>query len=608
MEVGRKQHSSLNNNRSRVRQKVHLPAHAGLTDTLADKGFDVIEVLDLTEDGACIQTSIPLKPNSMLTLSLDLMETGGFISTPGVVIWSDKRGRNGIHFRDITEASREQLRKWLATHAAAAGENQPENESPTEFGPRPVRAQTSSRPEPRWESVRRESVRRESVKHESVKQSPEQTRAALAASSKEPELFIPGDYSSVLSALVAVKREVELTGTDLGKALQLLAARALSLTHASGAAIALATHSGADEMICRARAGSDAPGLGAKLQVGSGFSGECVRSGKTLRCDDAETDLRVDREGCRMLGIRSIIATPVRRDDAVVGILEVFSPDARAFSANEEKTLERLAHMVGVSLDRTETDRTETDRTETGRADADRVETGRAQVGGIGATVAGTTVSADARSVQPLQAGQLPAEFKIPAQIEKLIDAPSSPLRKWLSAALGIIIVVVLLWLIVSGGLSRSVSRTGQRQSSAQQDGKTQGSVVAQTTSLGKLRQLAVNGDPNAQFDLGARYATGEDVQQDYTESVRWFTMAAEQGHVIAQATLGAYYWAGRGIPQDLGKAYFWSAIAEAGGDTASKYRVDVLAARMSRSQVAAAQQQANEWLKKHAVPGKTSK
>ena len=603
MEVGRKQHSSLNNNRSRVRQKVHLPAHAGLTDTLADKGFDVIEVLDLTEDGACIQTSIPLKPNSMLTLSLDLMETGGFISTPGVVIWSDKRGRNGIHFRDITEASREQLRKWLATHAAAAGENQPENESPTEFGPRPVRAQTSFRSEARRESVRREYGKRESVSREFINQSPEQTRAALAASSKEPELLIPGDYSSVLSALVAVKREVESTGSDLGKALQLLAARALSLTHSSGAAIALAKSPAAAEMICQARAGSDAPGLGAKLQVGSGFSGECVRKGKTLRCDDAETDLRVDREGCRMLGIRSIIATPVRRDDAVVGILEVFSPDARAFSANEEKTLERLAHMVGVSLDRTETD-----RTETGRADADRVETGRAQVGGIGATVAGTTVSADARSVQPLQAGQLPAEFKIPAQIEKLIDAPSSPLRKWLSAALGIIIVVVLLWLIVSGGLSRSVSRTGQRQSSAQQDGKTQGSVVAQTTSLGKLRQLAVNGDPNAQFDLGARYATGEDVQQDYTESVRWFTMAAEQGHVIAQATLGAYYWAGRGIPQDLGKAYFWSAIAEAGGDTASKYRVDVLAARMSRSQVAAAQQQANEWLKKHAVPGKTSK
>ncbi|HEV7219901.1 MAG TPA: GAF domain-containing protein [Terriglobales bacterium] len=591
VEVGRKQQSTLKNSRRRVRQKVHLPAHAGLTNTLADKGFDVIEILDLTEDGGCIQTSIPLKPNSMLTLSLDLMETNGFVSTPAVVIWSDKRGRNGVHFTEISEASRQQLRKWLATHAAASGESEPENVGPTELGPRPVRTPTSSRPE-RWESVRRESVRRESVR-----QSPEQTRAALAASSKEPDLFVPADYSSVLSALVAVKREVELTGADLSKALQLLASRALSLTHASGAAIALARNSAAEEMICQARAGSDAPGLGAKLQVGSGFSGECVRKGKTLRCDDAETDSRVDREGCRMLGIRSILATPVRRNDSVLGILEVFSPDARSFSSNEEKTLERLAHMVGVSLERAETARSETEREE-----AERANVGDARV-----TPAATTIAAVVSPTQTLQAGQLPAQFRIPAQIEKLIDAPSSPLRKWLPVALGIIVVVaVLLWLIVSGTLFRNGSRT-QRQSSAQQDAKTQGSAILQTSSLEKLRQLAVNGDPNAQFDLGARYATGEDVQQDYAESVRWFTQAAEQGHVIAQATLGAYYWAGRGIPQDLGRALFWSVIAQAGGDQASKYRVTVLEARMSHAQVVAARQQAGAWLKKHEVSGKPS-
>ena len=598
MEVGRKQYSPLDNNRRRVRQKVHLPAQAGLTDTLADKGFDVIEILDLTEDGACIQTSLPLKPDSLLTLSLDLMETNGFVSTPGVVIWSDKRGRNGIHFTEISEASRQQLRKWLAIHAAAAGENQPENDSPGEFGPRPVRAQTPSRPEARWESVRRESVRRESVR-----QSPEQTRAALAASSKEPDLFVPADYSSVLSALVAVKREVELTGADLGKALQLLASRSLSLTHASGAAIALATHSAAEEMICQARAGSDAPGLGAKLQVGSGFSGECVRKGKTLRCDDAETDSRVDKEGCRMLGIRSILATPVSRNDSVVGILEVFSPVARSFSSNEEKTLERLAHMVGVSLERAETDRAELERAETERTET---ETGRAKVGSAEAAPAATAIAGEPLRAQTVQAGPLPAQFKIPAQLERLINPPSSPVRKWLPVALGIIVVAVLLWLIVSGTLFRNVSRT-QRQSSAQQDAKTQGSAVAQTTSLEKLRQLAVNGDPNAQFDLGARYATGEDVQQDYAESVRWFTQAAEQGHVIAQATLGAYYWAGRGIPQDLGRALFWSVIAQAGGDQASKYRVTVLEARMSHAQVIAARQQADAWLKKHAASGKTS-
>ena len=72
----------------------------------------------------------------------------------------------------------------------------------------------------------------------------------------------------------------------------------------------------------------------------------------------------------------------------------------------------------------------------------------------------------------------------------------------------------------------------------------------------------------------------------------------------MSQATLGAYYWAGRGVPQDLTKAYFWSILAQAGGDQASKYRVAVLASRMSRSQVLAAQQQANDWLRNHQTAG----
>src|SRR6266849_7575367 len=82
--------------------------------------------------------------------------------------------------------------------------------------------------------------------------------------------------------------------------------------------------------------------------------------------------------------------------------------------------------------------------------------------------------------------------------------------------------------------------------------------------------------------------------------------MAAEQGHPAAQATLGLYYWSGRGVPPDLSKAYFWSVLAEASGDKTSKYLVPVLASRMPRAQVVAAQQQANDWLKHHQLTSKT--
>jgi len=130
---------------------------------------------------------------------------------------------------------------------------------------------------------------------------------------------------------------------------------------------------------------------------------------------------------------------------------------------------------------------------------------------------------------------------------------------------------------------------------------------VTEARDFASLRRLAEQGDSAAQFAVGARFATGEDVKQDYAEAARWFSMAAEQGHIVAQATLGAYYWAGRGVPQDLSKAYFWSILAQAGGDQAGKYRVAILASRMTRSQVLTAQQEANDWLKHHQTSGELS-
>ena len=70
--------------------------------------------------------------------------------------------------------------------------------------------------------------------------------------------------------------------------------------------------------------------------------------------------------------------------------------------------------------------------------------------------------------------------------------------------------------------------------------------------SLDALRHLAEQGDATAQFALGIRYATGNEVKQDYTEAARWFSLAAERGEVKAQSVLAAYYWDGTGVPKDL--------------------------------------------------------
>src|SRR5579864_5576778 len=145
----------------------------------------------------------------------------------------------------------------------------------------------------------------------------------------------------------------EMAQRDLSATLQLLAERAQYITGATGAAIALRDH---EEMMCRASAGTSAPEVGAQLQVNSGLSGESVRTRQTLRCDDATTDGRVNRESCEALGIRSVVVMPLLRGDDVIGVFELFSDKANAFEARDLTALERMGVMVHTALEHSAAD------------------------------------------------------------------------------------------------------------------------------------------------------------------------------------------------------------------------------------------------------------
>ena len=137
-------------------------------------------------------------------------------------------------------------------------------------------------------------------------------------------------------APTAPKAAAELVNS----ALHVLAEEARYVTGANGAAIALED---GNDMLCRAAAGALSPGLGWRLDAQSGFSGECVRTARVLRCDDAESDPRVDAAICRQLGIRSILAAPIVSSDRVKGIFELFSDRPLSFTADDEKKLAALA-------------------------------------------------------------------------------------------------------------------------------------------------------------------------------------------------------------------------------------------------------------------------
>ena len=170
---------------------------------------------------------------------------------------------------------------------------------------------------------------------------------------------LSGDTGSTVSDLPALaspadngsKSLAEVAQRDLEAALQLLAERARYITGASGAAIALFEK---DEMICRASAGHSAPELGAEVQVKTGLTGESVRTRQVLRCDDAETDSRVNRESCRALGIKSVMVVPLVREQEVVGVFELLADRPHAFEERDVTALERLADMVQTGLQHAE--------------------------------------------------------------------------------------------------------------------------------------------------------------------------------------------------------------------------------------------------------------
>jgi putative methionine-R-sulfoxide reductase with GAF domain len=493
-----------------VRYKVQLPAYASLVGTGSSQPPERMKIVDISENGMGIQALVPLEPGQRRTSLLRLPYSHTLIRADAEVVRTDAFGHAGLRFYAMPEESLSALRLWLFSRIAKAP-MAIQQRPIAQPGPRAsLRANTSSIP-------------------------------VLENLGKSAQL----DYTTVLAAVEAVQPELEAVGVDRDLALHLIARRAQEFTQASGAALALAED---EEMICRASV-DDAPPSGHRFSIGSGFSGECVRSGSVLRCDDSEADPRVDRESCRSIGVRSILAVPIRSKSAIIGLLEVFSPHPHAFGPDDEFILVRLAKM---------------------------------------AATAGAQVEA-------------------PAEEEGFPEAAPEPRAPRLARWAGALIKIGITVSLVIFGVIRiwEVDSRGSSQTTAEPT--TSGSLrlpdpppKPRATGLPELLQLADQGDPAAQFALGVRYEMGDGVPKDDQEAVHWFNKAAEQDDPGAQGMLGAYYSAGRSVPADPVKAYFWSILAKAGGDEASKSRAALLASRLNRHQILDAQQRANNWRAQH--------
>jgi GAF domain-containing protein len=540
------------NRRRRFRHKVRTPAYASFIGESKGMALDLNAISDISEDGIAIEVNSALPKARRFELYLDLAESSGPIYTSGEVIWCGS-GRCGIRFAELPPSSLFRLRGWLFLNAMTAVAD----------------AQASS--------DRAQLV-------------------PLEESAPRP------NYSDTLAALAAVQREVESLGPDLVAALKLIAARAQVLVRASGAAIALSAKN-PSVMVCRASSGEDAPPVGAELQIASGFSGECVRAGRPLRCDDAETDTRVDRASCRSLGIRSILAAPVRVAGRVSGLLEAFSPQPNTFSESDVIVLQRLADAVLDAVNRA------------ARSEDLQVQSPAPAplVPAPGSVLFAAEATAKAKEKDQLEA-ESPGSIHLPRYHLIVLVCLAGLTTGVLAGALGfaaapLIQFTVAPWIRAKLRAHQPVQVQTVLASAPARNAVSPSSkpspAAVDTATLTQLQRLAEAGDPLAQNALGLRYAQGEGVKLDEQEAARWFTKAAEQGNVAAQSKLGSLYWAGRGVQASLREAYFWTILARAGGDKGSKELAKFIAGRMSRAQAVQIEQDADIWLQRHQSTAK---
>jgi localization factor PodJL len=97
------------------------------------------------------------------------------------------------------------------------------------------------------------------------------------------------------------------------------------------------------------------------------------------------------------------------------------------------------------------------------------------------------------------------------------------------------------------------------------------------TIASASLRHAAANGDPAAEFEIGARYSEGRGVSADAAQAFVWYQRSAARGYPAAQFRLGALYERGSGVEKDIERAKIWYRRAGEKGHAKAMHNLAVL-------------------------------
>ncbi len=92
--------------------------------------------------------------------------------------------------------------------------------------------------------------------------------------------------------------------------------------------------------------------------------------------------------------------------------------------------------------------------------------------------------------------------------------------------------------------------------------------LVLEEMSIEQLLPLAVKGDAEAQFQLGANYRR----RAFFINAMHWHLRAAQQGHIRAQTNLAFMHYYGEGIDSDYAEAFRWFSAAAKKRDSIAQF------------------------------------
>ena len=107
----------LNRERRRAhRVPVQVPVELVLPDNRPAEGI----LLDLSETGMDVLTAEPQKPGALLHFRFQVTDGSVVVNAHGQVAWANPNGQTGVHFLDLDDSTKAQLKAWVE---AASGTN-----------------------------------------------------------------------------------------------------------------------------------------------------------------------------------------------------------------------------------------------------------------------------------------------------------------------------------------------------------------------------------------------------------------------------------------------------------------------------------------------------